>query len=144
MAGEAKRPAGITPPQQELRKGGIMREIKFRAWDTVKKKMFSAYEMGQDQEALLPDGRGFANISSTSTKLTQIHSHLLPLQYTGLKDKNGREIYEGDIVELAMTGFGISKKFVVEWEGNGYGTMLEDFHREVIGNIYENPELIKR
>ena len=39
-----------------------MRELKFRAWDTSKKIMFSAEEMGIDQEALLPDGRGFANI----------------------------------------------------------------------------------
>lgn len=48
-----------------------MRQIKFRAWDTIRKKMFSAEEMGQDQETIMPDGKGFVNVNSISTRLTQ-------------------------------------------------------------------------
>jgi len=74
----------------------------------------------------------------TAKKETNIHK----LEYTSLKDKNGQEIYEGDIVEITIYGFGVTKRIVIEWNGNGYGTVCEDFHREVIGNIYENPELL--
>ena len=59
-----------------------MREHKYRAWDTSRKKMYSAEELGVDQETLSADGRGFVNISGDSTRLRQFHTHLLPLEYT--------------------------------------------------------------
>ena len=138
-----------------------MREIKFRAWDTHKKVMYSANELGADQETLSVDGRGFVNVSGDNTGLSQFHTHLLPLEYTGLKDKNGKEIYEGDIVASSDCGYEDIGNYEVKWDiemaryvlktvGSEFRWHcgLEDdevkaLNLEVIGNIYSYPELIK-
>jgi len=72
-------------------------------------------------------------------------------QYTDLKDKNGKEIYEGDILECVL-----GWKYVVEWDGTAgrfIGYTLENERKivyvdrdpasEIIGNIYDNPELLQ-
>jgi len=127
-----------------------MREIKFRAWDTKRKKMYSADEMGEDQLTLMPDGRGFINVNGTSTKLSQFCTHLIPMQYTGLKDKNGTEIYEEDIIEYPNFMSGkiqrIEVKFILGSFGFGAANIyekLKSINGEVIGNIHQNPELLK-
>ena len=123
----------------------MKREIKFRGWNKLSEQMqrvvrldmfFTKYD-----EVVLMDDEGDANLYF----LDQV-----PLmQYTGLKDENGEEIYEGDVVDCfaGEHHHGVwehHKRYVVEfgwtecmWE------MLNCDLIEVLGNIYENPELLK-
>lgn len=133
-----------------------MRMIRFRAWQKEQKKMYSPETMSEDQLTLMPDGRGFANISSTSTRLSAIDNNkrMIPLQYTGLQDKNGREIYEGDIIrdieKLTWQVLYNESEACFDIQNMDKKSRLQRIHLhssfedlEVIGNIYENPELIK-
>lgn len=128
-----------------------MREVKFRAWHNGQQKMYPADELGADQLTLSVDGRGFINVHGGSRELSQFIYDMVPLQYTGLKDKHEQEIYEGDVV-----CFGERRNFQVAW-ADKYGAWyivpcgnyendspLGKFEKaaEVIGNIYENPELL--
>jgi len=125
-----------------------MREIKFRAWDKKFKKM------------IIPDAVWKSGDISYDTRFYSKDDIIL-IQCTGLKDKNGEEIYEGDIVErygvLYQVKFGqfVDVKgycqcgfYLYDFEediilGNLGYSFIEDNPLKVIGNIFENPELLK-
>jgi uncharacterized phage protein (TIGR01671 family) len=126
------------------------REIKFRVWDTERKKF---YEWKDDEICLSInlDGTICAEIDDDVQK-NGLHEHdaqqppdrYIFLQYTGLKDKNGKEIYEGDI--LLLESFIDDKTFNIPvtfedgmFVAKGSGLLCHYEGKTVIGNIYENP-----
>ncbi|OAJ75223.1 hypothetical protein AYJ08_00295 [Brevibacillus sp. SKDU10] len=121
-----------------------MREIKFRAWDKEDKYML-------DWEMIKLD------VEYSINQLLEMDRFEM-MQFTGLCDKNGKEIYEGDIVQIDNTDevnmWFRGKKALVECkpgrfriliESGEANMMKEDMSNviEVIGNIYENPDLLQ-
>lgn len=120
-----------------------MREIKFRAWDKEGKEIWEAEELllliGQDGRLWhYFDSKGKTGFDSVTDNYTI-------MQFTGLRDKKGVEIYEGDIVLNEHPYAGTTKDIVFYEPEVGAFSPLYKFNKsfEVIGNIYENPELIK-
>lgn len=146
-----------------------MRKIKFRAWEKSVRGLDAGGMMWQSDETFKDyvvgfdgsvyekfkdsfAGKSFDNYRDVSDKF-------ILMQYTGLKDKNGREIYEGDVVQVNKTKGDpfAGNKGVVEFNPEigcfevratptaasvlyAYESILKDC--KVIGNIYEDPELL--
>jgi len=120
-----------------------MREIKFRAWmnGEMHKDIVLVWDYPKHLDTGAPLNAGIKNFIRFGEG-----KHIL-MQYTGLKDQKGKEIYEGDVVQLPNEKV---KPYVIEWEedvDNEYGGEWVGFDRgcvrgEVIGDIYTTPELL--
>ena len=133
----------------------MKREIKFRAYSSHNHKMYPVSNIEWDIDdhiwVTADDGKN-------GIELIDEEAHLM--QYTGLHDKNGREIYEGDIVKF----FGANKKIKVKNEfgiivykadryGAGFNSIIQNKEHGygginiaqdiVFGNVHENPELLE-
>jgi uncharacterized phage protein (TIGR01671 family) len=123
-------------------KNQTQREIKFRAWIDSTLGDYMAVQGEPDLETL----SSFMHHYSDCKNL---------MQYTGLKDKNGKEIYEGDVLKINLYDDEWITKvrnylgtLIIDIEGCDWNTTALSFlddeaETEVIGNIYENPELLK-
>lgn len=136
----------------------MMREIKFRAWDAAEERFWSLQDGGEESgdgsvqffgnnQGVLEIGRleSFDVGLGIKTEFTAF-----PLsQYTGLKDKNGAEIYEGDVLLYkSPLGSGRESKVVCVYEEGcfNFGGIRTDYviaNSQIIGNTYENPKLLK-
>lgn len=129
-----------------------MREIKFRAWRKAEKTMHEVW--GVTPIAVC------TNEGASMPPLYEPIERFAPvMQYTGLNDKKGTEIYEGDVVDIQHPCW--SEKCLVEFSNGsfifrglnglskdvivpGYTFMRETWEIVVLGNIYENPELLTK
>lgn len=123
---------------------------KFRAWDTTNKEMF------KDTFAITESGQVVV-VDQSSVFVSPDYvfvDHLVVMQSTGLVDKNSKEIFEGDVVDYK------GRKAIIKWHGSyasfiyrfvdelkervseWHPLFLAYYHFEVIGNIYENKELL--
>ena len=127
-----------------------MRPFKFRAWDAERKQMLSAEEMNIEHLTLMTDGRGLINVSGYSPELNGfVGDVMIPLQFAGVLDKNDKEIYQGDLLTISCEGMLQEGYYEVSGLREFYEALdtldryLQITPLEVIGNIYENEDLLK-
>lgn len=121
-------------------------EIKFKVWHKKKKKMFQVETFSLIHECVncceLTDNPPFCRWTFTF-KDVEI------LRYTGFKDKNNKEIYEGDILRNKINSWSKGNKYKTikytknkNYTGFNISSRYNNKRWEIIGNIYENPKLL--
>lgn len=127
-----------------------MRLIKFRAWDKTSKILVEVLEIDWLENRLV-----MQTLGKSTERWTNFLDNVELMQFTGLLDKSGKEIYEGDIIKMPHFYYGHAKKQpngvrlkVVTWRetaaATGFDISKNNHSAEVIGNIYENPELLNK
>ena len=123
-----------------------MRELKFRAWD----KYYKLYKCNMDRHILRQDLENnilfkLDHSDNYNNKDRDYNKDIIIIQqYTGIKDANGEEIYEGDILQDS-DGYIDTVLYhedgyyhAGDWSGDDFRCLV------IIGNIYENPELLEK
>ena len=123
-----------------------MREIKFRAWDKENKKMMKVSSLSLENKEIAVRENGTYHFFRMK--------NLELMQYTGIKDKNDKEIYEGDILFFRDE----NTKYVVVWQDTAFIIKSIEIRKyseemcwlddteiccEIVGNIYENKNLLE-
>lgn len=139
-----------------------MREIKFRAWIKKESRMAEVQNLGQNGKSIVVDD---SDMDGTYNRHFGSNKYEL-MQYTGLKDENEKEIYEGDIVSIPSAQVrdftdDTPTQRIIKWndedcqftfykldgkkQTSGWCFRQQILNQsEIIGNIYENPELLKQ
>ncbi len=142
-----------------------MKEIKFRAWDKRTKQMFhneNFLDLGRlliaKAKQLYPDAADVQNAKG-GLMLTTDDGNMVFMQFTGHRDDNGKEIYDGDILAIDWAIPNETTFAIVTWNSEEYGFNyvgfgckdggnslfeIKDRVIEIIGNIYENQELMDK
>nr|DAD67319.1 MAG TPA: YopX protein [Siphoviridae sp. ctuHg3] len=123
---------------------------KYRLWDSVEKKFVEHF--------FITDNGLICNMEKPTSDCKLLipieKSELILMQSTGLKDKNGKEVFVGDIIKCTrgcLHEVYIEKEYGGTYIGGMPAVYLKDLregyawteHEEIIGNIYENPELLE-
>lgn len=114
-----------------------MREIKFRFWNINLTEMYYGEDHWNGDRWYCVTGLGDIHVAN-EREVDLADDEVIPMEFTGLKDKNGKEIYEGDILRNTVHG-GLG---VVKWDYHSLDLLSERLAiAEIVGNIYQNPEL---
>jgi hypothetical protein len=121
----------------------MSRELKFRVWDTLDKR-FIYPDKGYQGHYILTLGGEFYNLQNGSGG-----NEYVVQQYTGIKDVNGVDIYEGDVVTKGFELLNFLCEYSIEDAAyilsyeHGFNYLTDFSTLKVVGNIYENPKLVE-
>ena len=125
-----------------------MKDFKFRVWDIERECYLDETELA----GITPDGKYILYIEEEEISKLEIEGNYTLEQYTGLTDKNGKEIYEGDVVNIQGIKYYVDFEHGgfwfnndnLKWKANRPFTHFQEINdTEVVGNVHENPDLLE-